>query len=90
MGDSDLIVDYSELESLKKNFATLSREFNNCGSNQDSMGDAYGSYAIRNAMEDFADNWDDHRKELTDQLKKTEEHVKKIIKGFNKVDNGEG
>ncbi|MBZ4020019.1 hypothetical protein [Streptomyces purpurogeneiscleroticus] len=87
MGDSDLIVDYDELNTMKSHFGKLSKEFNNCGANQGAMSDAYGHTRIISAMEEFSDNWDDHRKELMEQMKGTEDHVKKVIRGFEKIDS---
>ncbi|WP_432096743.1 hypothetical protein [Streptomyces sp. bgisy100] len=83
---SDLLVSYDELVEIKKNFAKLSREFTSCGAKQDSMAGAYGNGNIISAMEEFVDNWDDHRKELLQQMGDAEKRVKEVIKGFKAAD----
>ncbi|MEV0599477.1 hypothetical protein AB0I82_09280 [Streptomyces sp. NPDC050315] len=83
---SDLIVDYDELQAIKKNFGTLQREFDSCASNQDSMAEAYGDHSIKSAMEEFADSWDEYRKDLMKQMGDVEKRVKTAIKSFKEAD----
>jgi len=87
---SDLRVSYDELLEIKKNFARLNREFNSCGANQDAMADAYGNGNIIGAMQEFVDNWDDHRKELVQQMEDAEKRVKEVIKKFKEADGERG
>lgn len=86
MSDSDLIVDYDELNAIKKNFTTLQREFESCAANQDSMAEAYGHDSITFAMQEFADSWDEHRKDLMKQMGDVEKRVRKTIKSFKEAD----
>ena len=83
---SDLKVSYSELLAIKKNFATLQREFESCASNQDSMSEQYGNASIKSAMEEFADSWDEYRKNLMKQMEDVEKRVRKTITSFKEAD----
>ncbi|MGW0737323.1 DUF6507 family protein [Streptomyces sp. NPDC002851] len=83
---SNLIVSYDELYAIKKNFGTLQREFESCASNQDSMAEAYGNGSIKSAMEEFADSWDEYRKDLMKQMGDVEKRVKAAIKAFKEAD----
>ncbi|MER5524187.1 hypothetical protein ABT075_06165 [Streptomyces sp. NPDC002677] len=83
---TDLGVDYAYLYTIKRDLKTVRREFKECSSHQEDMRDEYGSELVAGAMEDFSDNWDDHRKELLGNIDQVGKMVEQSIKGFEDLD----
>jgi hypothetical protein len=50
------------------------------------MKDEYGSDLVSGAMEEFTDNWDDHRKELLENIEKVGSLTEQAIQNFEKLD----
>ncbi|WP_223776109.1 hypothetical protein [Streptomyces sp. 135] len=83
---TDLGVDYDYLYTIKKDLSTVRKEFKGCTGHQEDLKDAYGSPYVSGAMEDFTTNWDDHRKELLDNIEKVGKLVEQSIENFEKLD----
>lgn len=83
---TDLGVDYDYLYTIKNDLKTVRREFKGCSAHQEGMRDEYGSPFVAGAMEDFTDNWDDHRKELLGNIEKVGKLVEQSIENFEKLD----
>ncbi|CAL9524184.1 hypothetical protein [Streptomyces sp. enrichment culture] len=83
---TDLGVDYDYLYTIKKDLKTVRNEFTTCSAHQESMKDEYGSDLVSGAMEKFTDNWDDHRKELLENIEKVGSLTEQAIQNFEKLD----
>ncbi|MFD9329431.1 hypothetical protein [Streptomyces sp. NPDC060065] len=83
---ADVGVDYDYLYTIKRDLKTVRSEFKDCSAHQDDMRNQYGSLSVSGAMEQFADNWDDHRKELLTSIEKVGKLVEQSIEGFQKLD----
>lgn len=83
---ADLGVDYDYLYTIKKDLGTVRREFRNCSGHQDDLRDEYGSPFVSGAMEEFTENWDDHRKEMLGNIEKVGKLVEQAIENFEKLD----
>ncbi|MEU5957311.1 hypothetical protein [Streptomyces sp. NPDC047525] len=83
---TDLGVDYDYLYTIKKDLGIVRREFKNCSGHQDDLRDEYGSPFVSGAMEEFTDNWDDHRKEMLGNIEKVGKLVEQAIENFEKLD----
>ncbi|MFE1440906.1 hypothetical protein [Streptomyces sp. NPDC058739] len=83
---TDLGVDYDYLYTIKRDLKTVRNEFKGCSAHQEGMKDEYGSFLVGGAMEEFTDNWDDHRKELLENIEKVGSLVEQSIQAFETLD----
>ncbi|QEU92574.1 hypothetical protein [Streptomyces kanamyceticus] len=83
---TDLGVDYDYLYTIKNDLGTVRREFKDCTGHQEDLRDEYGSPYVSGAMGDFTTNWDDHRKELLDNIDKVGKLVEQAIENFEELD----
>ncbi|WP_409059062.1 hypothetical protein [Streptomyces sp. SYP-A7185] len=83
---ADLGVDYDYLYTIKKDLGTVRTEFKNCSGHQNDLRDEYGSLFVSGAMEEFTDNWNDHRKEMLGSIEKVGKLVEQAIENFEKLD----
>jgi hypothetical protein len=64
----DLKVDYQLLESTERTLSSLVSEFQNMQAQESSYNWAMGSGPIAAAMNGFADNWNDNKKNLVSSM----------------------
>ncbi|MDQ0715407.1 hypothetical protein QFZ55_004859 [Streptomyces luteogriseus] len=74
---SDLVVDFGLLSTSAKQLKAIQTEFRNLADWRDDIESAVGAPALKEAMTEFIDNWDDNRKRLLESL----EAVGKMVEG---------
>lgn len=61
-------------------------EFENCVSNRERLGGYVGSGDIKDALEEFTDNWDRHRGELVERMGQAESTMRSCAASFCEQD----
>ena len=82
----DLCVSYTALEESEADLKTIKAEFENCSKRKDQLRGIWGSGPIADAMGEFVDNWDRHRKELVESIKAVSDMVTNTLKVFRETD----
>ena len=83
---TDLRIDYQLLESTKSTMDSLVSQFQNIQTQQSQYDGAMGSGDVAGAMDNFAGNWDYHRKQLLGKMKDLDDLVDETVKQFKKTD----
>lgn len=83
---SDLKVQYDTLQDSQHSLETVKGEFEHCTERRERAADAWGSSAIGDAMHDFTDNWDRHRKKLVGSILALQEMTGACIDTFRAAD----
>lgn len=65
---ADLKVDYATLDHAQLSLSRIASEFEHMESRRDAHADIWGLDSVRDAMKDFADNWDRHRAGLLEDI----------------------
>ena len=65
---SDLVVKTVLLRSAATSLSQLRSEFGSLESRHDRVHSAWGSTAVADAVEEFAGNWDDNRRRISDSM----------------------
>lgn len=84
---SDLKVDYQLLDSIESSLSSLLSGFQNIKAQTGGYDGAMGSSAIVSAMDGFAGNWDDHRKNLVSSIQALGTMVGETKEHFQGTDN---
>lgn len=84
---SDLIVDDDLLKKSARSLKKIQNEFEHTEKHQSDLKRIWGSGEIAKAMDDFADNWDYHRKQLLDSIKTVGELTEKCHEAFRDLDH---
>lgn len=84
---SDLKVDYQLLDSIERSLTSLHSEFQNIKTQTGAYDGAMGSGDVASAMDGFAGNWDDHRKNLLSSIQTLGTMVSETKRQFQKADN---
>ncbi|HLH83267.1 MAG TPA: hypothetical protein VKV38_08380 [Trebonia sp.] len=84
---SDLKVDYQLLDSVERSLSRLLSEFQNIKAQTGSYDGAMGSGAVASAMDGFAGNWNDHRKDLIGSMQSLGEMVSQTRQQFQNTDS---
>jgi hypothetical protein len=66
---TDLTVDYATLDDSEQSLHRIGQEFEGATDRRDVLRGAWGSGRVADAMGDFVDNWDRHRKKLLESIK---------------------
>jgi len=82
----DLKVDYQLLESTERTLSSLVSEFQNMQAQESSYNWAMGSGPIAAAMNGFADNWNDNKKNLVSSMRTLGTMVSETVKHFQATD----
>lgn len=83
---ADLKVDYQLLDSIESSLSNLQSEFQNIQAQTGSYDGAMGSGAVASAMDGFAGNWNDHRKNLISSIQNLGKMVSETKQQFQKTD----
>lgn len=83
---ADLKVDYQLLDSIESSLSSLQSEFQNIQAQTGSYDGAMGSGAVASAMDGFAGNWNDHRKNLISSIQNLGKMVSETKQQFQKTD----
>jgi uncharacterized protein YukE len=65
---ADFIIDTETLRQAAQNVSSITREFTDANSRVDTAAHAAGHWVLEQAIVDFAGGWDQHRKELLEQM----------------------
>jgi hypothetical protein len=84
---SDLKVDYQLLDSIERSLTSLSSEFSNIKAQTSGYDGAMGSGDVASAMDGFAGNWNDHRKDLLSSIQTLGKMVSETRQQFQRADN---
>lgn len=84
---SDLVVDYNLLDQTERSLSRLHSEFSNIKAQDRTYFRAWGSADIASAMEEFAGNWDHHRRKLLDSMQALGQMVSQSKSSFAKADS---
>jgi uncharacterized protein YukE len=84
---ADLKVSYDWLSQTTSNLKAIQNELQNTGDHQRDVKGALGSGDIAHAMDDFANNWDNHRRKILDKVQSLGEMSEKTMEAFTDVDN---
>lgn len=83
---ADLKVDYQLLDSTERSLSSLVSEFQNIKAQEGSYDGAMGSGDIAGAMDNFAGNWDYHRRKLVGSMQALGKMVSETKREFSKTD----
>lgn len=87
MGEHDrLLVDFTLLESSKKNLKDIKRALKGIEDHRDDIRDIWGHDSIAGKMEEFVNNWDNYRRELLENVEDLGKQVDTSLKSFEKLD----
>ncbi|WP_306320451.1 MULTISPECIES: hypothetical protein [unclassified Streptomyces] len=86
-GDADLIVNKELLSKTEKLLSTIHRDLKDINGRADDMREHWGAGEITDAMDEFADNWDNYRRELISHVESVGKMVGKTVDGFTGLDN---
>ena len=81
-----LIVDVLLLEAVAIDVGRIHSEFTNATERSERLGDAGGHAGLAGRVEAFAANWDQRRKELSEQLDTVRSHLDTVVEGFRTTD----
>lgn len=84
---ADLKVDYQLLGSIEHSLSSLLSEFQNIQVQTSAYDGALGSGDVASAMDNFAGNWNDHRKSLISSMQALGKMVSETRQQFQKADN---
>jgi hypothetical protein len=84
---ADLKVSYDWLSQTTSNLKAIQNELKNTGDHQSEIKGALGSGDIAHAMDDFANNWDNHRRKILDKVQALGEMSEKTMQAFTEVDD---
>jgi hypothetical protein len=84
---ADLIVDYQLLDTTESSLGSLSKEFQGLQALEKGYDGAIGSGDIASAMDDFAGNWDYHKKRLVGSMQALGTMVHQTKQTFQDTDS---
>ena len=84
---ADLKVDYQLLDAIESSLSRLLSEFQNIKAQTGGYDGAMGSGDVASAMNGFAGNWDDHRKNLISSIESLGKMVSETKQQFQDADN---
>lgn len=84
---SDLVVDFTLLNTSANQLATIRDEFKNLGEWKDDIKSVVGASELKDAMGEFIDNWDDNRKKLLETLETVGAMVEGTRDAFKGLDD---
>lgn len=85
---SDLILDLQRLDQLNHDLQSVIDEFKNASDFSHDVAAATGDDHLADKVRDFADRWNDKRKNMTESVEGLQKAVGAITENFTKVDQG--
>ncbi|MDL9978207.1 hypothetical protein [Microbacterium candidum] len=85
---SDLILDLQRLDQLHRDLQAVIDEFKNASDFSHDVAHATGDDHLADKVRDFADRWNDKRKNMTESVEGLQKAVGAITENFTKVDQG--
>ncbi|MFL9657852.1 hypothetical protein ACJ7VE_29550 [Streptomyces sp. PB17] len=87
MGEQDrLLVDFTLLESSKKNLKDIKKALKDIEEHRDDIRDIWGHDSIAGKMQEFVNNWDNYRRELLENVEDLGKQVDTSLRSFEKLD----
>lgn len=90
MSGHDVDLNYEHLLELATGLEVILTEFQDAASAAEAAESAIGRPHdrgdLRNAVEDFEENWNDNREKIADNLQAVLDHLKNVIDGFSETD----
>lgn len=83
---ADLVLDLQLIEQLKSDLAAVAKEFTDADDFSNTVADATGHDSLHDHVRDFAHNWNDKRKSMTEDVEALQQQVQAIADGFTDVD----
>ena len=83
---SDLVIDYQLLQDCSASLTAIHQEFDGVGGHEKDLTGIWGSSDIAHAMDDFAGNWDYHRKKILGSIESLGTMVDTTVKAFQDAD----
>jgi hypothetical protein len=83
---SDLRLDLAAVTDLGAALTTVAGEFENADSHSEGIADAVGHEGLADAVRSFADNWDDKRGKMTENLRLLADAATTVAQTFTDVD----
>jgi hypothetical protein len=85
---SDLILDLQRLDQLHSDLQAVIAEFKGASDFSHDVADATGDDHLADKVRDFADRWNDKRKNMTESVESLQKAIAAITDNFSKVDQG--
>jgi len=85
---SDLQIDFASLEAMNRSLIAVAGRFEELTGQTTAEPRIWGGSHVRSAMEEFAGNWESHRRKLTEDARKLGEHCAVAVEVFRGVDSG--
>ena len=86
-GMADLKVSYDWLDQTTSNLTAIRNELEHTGDHQKDIKGSLGSGDIAQAMDDFANNWDNHRRKILDKVQALGDMSEKTMQAFTDLEN---
>lgn len=83
---SDLVIEVDVIERMRTNLGRVRREFENANDNATDAAEAVGHRYLAERVSNFAQNWDNRRRDLVEQIQTIEEQIDNIQEQFDVVD----
>ena len=83
---ADLKVSYDWLSQTTSNLKAIHNELEHTGEHQSDIKGALGSGDIADAMDDFANNWDNHRRKILDKVQALGDMSEKTMEAFQDLE----
>ena len=84
---ADIRYDVGDLDSLAENLTTIKTSFDNAEKFSDEVSAAVGNAMLAGKVQDFADQWNDKRREMGEKVSDMAIFVSNARDAFQKVDD---
>jgi len=84
---ADITYDVGDLDSLAANLMTIKNSFDNAEKFSDAVSNAVGNAMLAGKVQDFADQWNDKRREMGEKVSDMATFVGNTRDAFQKVDS---
>lgn len=90
MSGHDIDLSYANLQMLADAIGAILAEFQDAAAAAEAaegdIGRPHDRGSLRNAVEDFEENWNDNREKIAENLQAVHEHLTNVIDGFRETD----
>lgn len=80
--------DLAELDRVASGLSRLATDYDTSGEDFSGVSGALGSGDVRDALDDFTDNWKRKRAKQTSMLRSANEALERIVAGYRDIDAG--
>lgn len=80
--------DLAELDRVASGLSRLATDYDTSSSDFSGVTGALGSADVRDALDDFTDNWERKRAKQTSMLRSANEALERIVAGYRDHDGG--